>query len=370
MSAVLTRFGCQPRYVKGLSRELKVSDVATVFRIYKVLRDYRPDIVHTHTAKAGAVGRLAVFLYKWFTLGIVLGRPRMCHAIHTFHGHVFSGYSSSSWSAFFVRLEQFFARFVTDRIIVLNQAQFQEIHVKYGIGRARQFVISPLGTDLKRLSEPTRTRSDLRSSLGIGKSDFVVGIVGRLVPIKNHQLFLEAAARLLSAERANDAPPHIKFVIIGNGQLREGLEARAAKQDLSGSVIFTGNREDPENFYQMLDLCVLSSNNEGTPLCLIEAMACGVPVISTDVGGVVDLMGDFEKDLDDSHRVREHKYGLLVPPNDVLALARAIQVLARRAELRSKLAFGARAYALRQFDRGRLVDEISTLYSSLRKIEA
>src|SRR6185503_6088836 len=238
--------GVEPVYIPEMSREISFSDLRSLFKIYRALKREQPDIVHTHTAKAGTLGRSAALLYKWLTPATLLGRPRQVKVVHTFHGHVFHSYYSRSKTRIFIAIERLLARVATDRIIVLSEQQRQEINEKFGIGRPYQFSIIPLGIDVGKLATvDDSTRIQSRKSLSAGDREFAVGYVGRLTEIKNLPLLLESAALL-------------------------------------------GARSDIADIYHAMDVVVITSFNEGTPLSLIEAMAAGKAVISTGVGGVRD----------------------------------------------------------------------------------
>jgi glycosyltransferase involved in cell wall biosynthesis len=331
--------GVNPMVLPEMSREISPRDVITVWKLFGFFRRYRPDIVHTHTAKAGAVGRAAGLLYR-----LVSGRR--CRFIHTYHGHIFHSYYGRWKTRMFLGIERVLARLNTDRIVVLSEQQRQEIHETFRVGRRDQFVIIPLGVDFDAL---TGDGAALRRDLGIGEDELVIGIVGRLTAIKNIALFLEAADRLRDAAR---------FVVYGDGELRAALEARAREFALGDRVVFAGTRAAGD-IYAATDIVALTSLNEGTPLALIEAMACGRPVISTAVGGVVDLLGDVHERGDDGADVRER--GITVASGDAAALAAGLSRLIAEPALRARFAGAGRAFARRQFSKERLLADIMRL---------
>ena len=280
--------GVEPIYLAELSRELSPKDIISVVKIFRELRRLRPDIVHTHTAKAGAVGRTAAFLYKYLTFGTLVGRPRKVRKVHTFHGHVFHSYYGSFKTRIFILIEKLLAK-TTDRIIVISDQQLDEIAGKFKIGRREQFTVIPLG--IEPIEKSVVSKTSLREEFSIPEDRLIAGFVGRLTEIKNLDLLLETAALC-----NKDGVP-IHFVVVGDGHLRESLERRSAELNLS-NISFAGNRKEIGPILSELDLFVLTSRNEGTPLSMIEAMAASVPVVSTAVGGVVDLAGRIEKQED------------------------------------------------------------------------
>jgi glycosyltransferase involved in cell wall biosynthesis len=336
--------GVTPFYIPEMSREISLNDAVTVWKLFRLFLRERPDIVHTHTAKAGTVGRVAGFFYRWLTPGTLVGRPRACKFVHTYHGHVFHSYYGRGRTRMFLAIERLLARLVTDRLIVVSAQQGAEIGNDFRVGRQGQIKVVPLGLDLSVFADHTARRSQFRDELGIDDETILVGIVGRLTEIKNHRMFLHSVARLKDQNR-------LRFVIIGDGSLRASLEQQARALGLESTVFFTGGRRDPEYFYPALDIVALTSLNEGTPLTLIEAMANARPIVATRVGGVVDLLGDDR--------------GICVPSGDEAAFAAAVTRLAADPQLQKDL--GARGYEFvhRNYGKERLVDDIKRLYGEL-----
>src|ERR671933_1473853 len=196
--------GLRRRVIPEMSREVSPKDALTVWKLYRLFLRERPDIVHTHTAKAGTVGRAAGMLYRWLTPSALWGRPRRCRFVHTYHGHVFHSYYGRWKTRLFLAVERALARLATDRIVVVSPQQFREIHGRFGVGRARQFAVIPLGLDTALFRGSAARRERLRREWGAAGRDTLVGIVGRLTEVKNHRLFLESAA-LLKRRRAEGA---------------------------------------------------------------------------------------------------------------------------------------------------------------------
>jgi glycosyltransferase involved in cell wall biosynthesis len=369
--------GVEPHVIPEMSREISPRDAITVWKLLRLLLRERPDIVHTHTAKAGTVGRVAGWLYRWATPTALRGRPRPCRFVHTYHGHIFHSYYGGLKTKLFLTIEKVLARLATDRIVVISPQQYREIHEQFGVGRASQFAIVPLGLDTKVFADWAGRRPQARASVGAAEGEILVGIVGRLTEIKNHRLFLEAVARFREkqpkAARAAGGPePRVRFLIIGDGHLRSRLEEQARALGVDDVVTFTGLRDDPENFYAALDVVALTSLNEGTPLTLIEAMANARPVVATGVGGVVDLLG--EKGCDNSFSwddTEEHddfqvcERGVRVRPNDAEAFSDALAYIIRYADLRQAMGERGRSFVEANYAKERLVEDLLRLYGEL-----
>jgi glycosyltransferase involved in cell wall biosynthesis len=354
--------GVRPLLLKEMSREVSFKDALTIWKLYRLFKREQPDVVHTHTAKAGTVGRSAGLLYRWFTPATLIGRPRRCHFVHTYHGHIFHGYYGGLKTRVFLLIEKVLARLITSRIVVVSEQQRREIHETFGVGRPEQFQVIPLGLDLSNFAEPLKRRQAFRNELGLQDSEILVGIVGRLTEIKNHELFLQAISQFKKARRSGNA---VKFVVIGDGNLRESLERTSAALGLNDDIIFAGSRRDPENFYAGLDAVALTSKNEGTPLTLIEAMANGVPVISTAVGGVVDLLGECDSEGGATIQYQICCRGIAVPPNDADAFAAGLERLVSDASLREELGASGLEFVERNYSRERLLADIRALYGAL-----
>jgi glycosyltransferase involved in cell wall biosynthesis len=322
--------GVQPVIVPELGRSLHpIRDLRTIWKVYRLIRHLKPDIVHTHTAKAGFVGRIAAWL---------AGAPVI---VHTFHGHVFQGYFSPATTRLFILLERLTAR-MSDTVITLTDGLRRELAETYRIARTERITVLPLGLDLEPFTKQARKSGAFRREFGIPEDVQLIGIVGRLVPVKNHALFLQAAARIQTAI------PSACFAIVGDGELRGEIEREAALLGLRDCMIFTGWLRDLAPVYSDLDALVISSRNEGTPVSVIEALAAGCPVAATAVGGLPDLLDQGE-------------LGALVPPDDAEALAEAILNALRHPP------DGARARLLMQERYGidRLVSDLDSLYRGL-----
>ena len=378
--------GVHPVVIRELSRELSIRDVLVIGKLFRVFLTLRPHIIHTHKAKAGATGRVAAWLYKWLTPSSLWLRPRRCHVVHTYHGHIFRGYYGPAKTRLFLAIERVLARFATDRIITVSDRQRREIAESYRVGRPEQYRVVPLGLDLSQIGEKSakgetggtgereRQESDfsrvsrfsrmsrsLREEFGIPSEVPLVGFVGRLCEVKNLPLFLEAARRLtIGGVRA-------MFMLIGDGHLRDTLETRARELELARTVLFTGFRRDALSLYQDLDVVALTSVNEGTPLTLIEGMAAGCAVASTEVGGVADLMGARQADLD-GFTVWDH--GITAPSGEAETFARGLRYLLEHPALRQAMGSRGRVFVHSRLSKERLARDMESLYRELCGREA
>ncbi len=348
----------EPIFIEEMSRELSPKDVISLWKIYREICRQKPDIIHTHTAKAGTVGRAAGFFYRWLTWKTLVGKPRRVKFVHTFHGHVFHSYYGNFKTRIFLIIEKMLARFATDKIVVISRQQFQEIHEKFGVGKKEQFRIIPLGIDLEPFADWRAKRNLLREELGAATDEIIVGLVGRLTEVKNHSLFLQVAKIY---QETSDVPK-IKFVIVGDGHLREKLEAEAKTLGVENSVTFLGNRNDADIFYAGLDIVALVSLNEGTPLSLIEAMANEKAVISTAVGGVTDLLG---KTLEQKKGFQICERGVSSTSGDAESFYKGLLYLVNSAKIRETLGKSGKIFIETQYGKARLINDVKNLYRQL-----
>ncbi len=353
MNYIAEQHGIQPLFIEEMSRELSPKDLISLYKIFREIRGQKPDIIHTHTAKAGTVGRIAALLYKILTPGTASVR-----VVHTFHGHVFHSYYGKAKTGVFIAIEKFLARCATDKIIVISPQQFHEIHEEVGIGRRDQFEIIPLGIDLDAFADPGEKRREFREACGVKGDQVLVGFVGRLTEIKDVSLYLKVAARV----REMAGSEKLRFVVVGDGHLRPGLEAEAKDLGIGDSMLFLGNRTDIDHVYAGLDIVALTSRNEGTPLSLIEAMAARRPVISTVVGGVGDLLGDKLEERD-GFWICERGVGISGRSPD--EYARGLIYLAENERLRKSIAEKGRAFVEAEYSRERLAHNIAQLYRTI-----
>lgn len=354
MAYFAAEHGVKPIYIEQMSRELSLNDIASLFKILAEIRRHKPDIIHTHTAKAGTVGRTAAFFYNLFKP--TAGRAKV---VHTFHGHVFHSYYSRAKTRIFIAIERLLARVATDKIIVISPQQREEINETYGVGRPEQFEIIPLGIEVDAFAPTPDARDAFRSEFGLADDEIAVGFVGRLTEIKDVSLYLNTAAKI----RIDPAAPRMRFIIVGDGHLRESLEHEAETLGIRETVLFAGNRTDLRAVYAGLDIVALTSRNEGTPLSLIEAMAAGRPVIATRVGGVRDLLGETLEEHDGVFATCSR--GIAVDSRSPDDFAKGLIYLAKNERLRTRFAGDGRNFVLESYSRDRLIGDISRLYRSL-----
>ena len=327
--------GTVVREIPELGRRISWrQDLAAYGALRRLCREFRPDIVHTHTAKAGTLGRLAAMSWR-------RAERTRCKIVHTFHGNVLSGYFGPTASAAVRTIERTLAR-STDRIIVVSPQQEQEIVSVLGIPSGKVRLIR-LGLALDELAAP---HPSTREQWGFVPPRPVIGIVGRIVPIKNHELFLRAARRFL------DEGGVAGFVVVGGGERESEIRKLAADLNLDEHVRFAGWRRDLRHVYAGLDIVTLTSRNEGTPVALIEAMAAACPVVATSVGGVADV-------------VEHERTGLLAKSDDVAAIATAWRKLIADDEAASSMGVRAREFVLARYGRERLLEEMRQLYGEL-----
>jgi glycosyltransferase involved in cell wall biosynthesis len=386
MSYYAEKMGLNPIYIPQLEREIGIfTDLKAGWNIYKMIKKIRPDIIHTHTAKAGFLGRSAAIVYnirsgfKKLIFTIFKNKRneiKNCNRImlvHTFHGHIFHSYFNKIITFLFILIEYIMARF-TDKIIVLSQSQKEEICRYLHLQNSNKISIIPLGFDLDPFLNSHHDYS-LRKSLGINQETFLIGMVGRLTKIKNHRMLIDVAK--IIKEKQNDIK--VKFLIVGDGELRQYLEKYIILRGVEGSFIFTGWIKDISKVYPSLDLVVLTSLNEGTPVALIEAMACGLPIVAVDVGGVRNLMGEKvsyaiqdinPKELNYFNPdYQSYEHGILVKLNNTQSFADAIFFMIKNKNIRMEMGEKGRSFVEKYYSKKRLINDIEILYKNLMRVK-
>jgi len=323
--------------IDELGREISpLRDFVATLRLARLIRRERPDILHTHTAKAGTVGRVAA---------ILAGKHKPPIVVHTFHGHVLRGYFGPLRSWFFRMLERWLAAHTTALIAV--SPQVRDDLVALGVAPAERFAVIRLGIELgERIAPEKNGRAESRRYLGIPEERFAVGWIGRMTAVKRTDDVLVAFKGL------RDAGVEAMLCMVGDGPDRPHLEQRAHELGLMRDTLFLGYQEDVAPFYAAFDALVLPSSNEGTPVSVIEALAAGRPVVATRVGGVPDV-------------VQEGVDGFLVDPGATDDLADRLAQLARDAGLRERMGAAGRNRVLPRYAVDRLVDDVDRLYRSL-----
>jgi glycosyltransferase involved in cell wall biosynthesis len=329
------RYGARLRMLPSLGPELRpLADARALLSLVRLMREYRPHIVHTHTAKAGFVGRLAA--------RIALG-PRVV-VVHTYHGHVLAGYFGRAKTTLFRWLERAMG-VMSDRLIGVSDATVDDL-VCMRVAPRNKFTVIPLGLDLDRfLALGAADGDEFRREIDAEPDDFLVLVVGRLVPIKRVDVALRAVAE------ARRRGVRVVLTVAGDGEERDALERLAADLGLADRVRFLGFRDDLERLVAGADVALLTSDNEGTPVALIEAGAGGLPSVATAVGGVGDIVTPAT--------------GRLVPAGDTGALAGALAELASDRGLRMRLGGAAREHVRAAYASPRLIRDVDVLYRTL-----
>lgn len=311
-----------------------VEDTKTVIELVRMIRKQRPQIVATHTAKAGFTGRLAAILAM---------RPRPI-IVHTFHGHVLDGYFGRLTTLVYRTLETLLA-LVTDRFVAVSQRTVDDL-VELGIAPVGKFRVIPLGLDLTAMLESTPADgSEFRREFGVSEDEVLIVILGRLAPIKRMQDAIDAFA-LIAGEH-----PNARLAIVGDGDEAESLKALARSKDLGERIIFTGFRSDLKAVHAATDIALLTSANEGTPVSLIEAAAAATPIVSTRAGGVPEVVTD--------------AMGCVVEIEDTEALAAALGRLVADPDLRARMGAAGRERVSERHSAERLYRDIADLYEEL-----
>ena len=323
-----------PELVRQIS---PIRDIKAFFKIYVLIKRGCFHLVHTHSSKAGILGRLAAKL---------AGVPII---VHTPHGHVFYGYYEPILTRLFLLVERIWAK-LTDRIVTLTEKGKQE-HIQLKVAPTDKFAVIPSGVELRDFLRVQKSSPTLRQELGIVSGDRVVGSVGRFVPIKGYRYFLEAAKEIL------DQQSDVLFLLVGDGPLEEELKAFAEALGIAPRAVFAGYRADVAKMIALMDVFVLPSLNEGMGKVVVEAMAEGKPVVATKVGGVPEL-------------VLDNLTGILCPPKDSFAMAEAILKLLRNKELARKMGAEGRKRVYPRYDAKVMVEKIERLYGNLMREKA
>ena len=326
--------GATMRSVSELRQPVSpLRDSQALLKLIRVARDFKPDIVHTHTAKAGFLGRQAALAV----------RPRPV-IVHTYHGHVLEGYFGPAKARLYLELERGLAR-VSDRLLGVSQATVDDL-VRLGVAPPEKFRVLPLGLDLDPLAEPSeKLRGSSREQLGVGAGEVLLVFVGRIVPIKRIDLLLRALAQ------AREAAPRLRLALVGDGDERQAFERQATELGIAGDTLFLGYQRELRPIFAAADIAVLSSDNEGTPVSLIEAAAAGLPAVATEAGGVGEVV--------------TADTGIVVPRGEVGALASAMVEMATDAQRRETCGRAARRRALGRYGAQRLLGDIDALYREL-----
>lgn len=319
--------------IPALTRNISpLRDLAAFISLYDLFRREKFDIVHTHTAKAGALGRIAAKL---------AGVPVV---VHTPHGHNLYGYFSPAFSRIILSIERMLTKF-SDRIIALTALEKRDYET-FRVAPPEKISLIYQGLEIDNSASTSKDREDVRKELGLASDAKVVGMVSRLEPVKGPEYFVEAARFVL------ENFPDTKFLMVGDGSLRKDLENKISALGLKDKFVVTGWRDDVRRMLSACDILVLPSLNEAVGIVLIEAQAEGVPVVASNVGGIPEIIKDRET-------------GLLVRPADPEELARAVNSLLADDKKRSEMALAGRNWVKGRFEAHAMAREVSALYLNI-----
>jgi glycosyltransferase involved in cell wall biosynthesis len=335
---VLKEYGVVPLLIDEMKRQPSFqNDRKAYLRIKEIIKEYQPDIVHTHASKAGALGRKAALNCK---VPII---------VHTFHGHVFHSYFGKVKTTLFKLIERRLAKKSTG-IIAISDLQKKELSKDHKICKDNKITVIPLGFDLKKFNDNLEVNRELtRKNFSIGKEEIAIAIVGRLAPIKNHQFFLDVIQEI-----STKISKKVAVFIVGDGSEREAIENRILQMNLGANirVEMTSWIKEIGVFNAGMDIMCLTSNNEGTPVSLIEAQAACIPVITTDVGGVKDIILDGET-------------GFIVPKNSIKKYSEKLLILIEDENKREKMSQNGWSFVEHKFHYTTLVKNMETYYKKL-----
>jgi glycosyltransferase involved in cell wall biosynthesis len=343
---ILEKLGVKPIIIPEMQRSISFSaDKKAYQKIKKIIQEFKPDIVHTHASKAGTLGRLAA------------SKCKVPIIIHTFHGHVFHSYFGKTKTLFYKNIERHLAKKST-KIIAISDIQKQELWKDHGICKAEKLAVIPLGFDLSKFQENLEEkRMSFRSKYKIEADEIAIGIVGRLVPIKNHQLFINSINNVKKTTSKK-----IRAFIIGDGEEKEQLIELLKRIDLdyvewnknaqSASVTLTSWIKDIDWANAGLDIIALTSLNEGTPVSLIEAQAANKPIVTTNVGGVENI-------------VLKNETAFITESDNLDQFSKALTQLVENDDLRKKMSEKGWSFVQEKFSYNRLTKDMKTLYLSL-----
>lgn len=343
---IAEQYGIKPLILPEMKRSINpFQDRKALKRIEGIIKEFKPDIVHTHASKAGALGRKAAL-----NCGVK-------HIVHTFHGHVFHSYFNPLKTAIIKTVERRLAS-KTEAIVAISQEQKRELTEVYRIADPKKVHVIPLGFDLQKYTvDQELKRNNFRSQYGINDDEIVVSIVGRLAPVKNHAMFIRVAERILKSTNAK-----VRFVIVGDGEERSEITGLLSSKHLdftywpreqkSAKIILTSWRKDIDVVNAGSDIIVLTSLNEGTPVSLIEAQAAGKPIVSTRVGGIANV-------------VLENQSAFLSGVNDDDDFCLKLSQLIDNEDVRKKMSGAGQSFVLNEFDYRILCNRMSMLYKQL-----
>lgn len=343
---ILDQLGLEPIIIPEMRRDIGLKEDKIAYqKLKKIIQDFNPDIVHTHASKAGTLGRMAA------------SKCKVPVVVHTFHGHVFHSYFGKTKTLVFKNIERYLARKST-AIIAISDIQKQELSSEHKICKSSKIKVIPLGFDLSRFQENLEEkRISFRKKYLLADDEIAIGIIGRLVPIKNHRFFIDAVHQLIKKTNKK-----VRVFIIGDGEEKDNLLNYCSQLDVDfieftkeqgkATITFTSWIKEIDWANAGLDIIALSSLNEGTPVSLIEAQASNKPIVTTNVGGVENV-------------VLTNQTAFIVSPNDLSEFYNALLKLVEDDELRLKMGQEGWNHVREKFHYTRLVNDMQKLYVSL-----
>jgi len=340
------RYNVSPILLKNLKRSIApISDIKSLSQVYKFICERKPDIIHTHMSKAGLLGRAAGIIYN-------LLHKHNIKLVHTFHGHIFHSYFSTLKTRLFIFIERVLAK-KTTALIAISNKQKEEINIKYRIGKKGQFRTIPLGIDYGNIKKKKRGRGNKTSSLKIG-------MMGRISDIKNYELAIGIADEI--KKNKIDAVIHVAGGGGGGEKDLNALIEKVKQKNLQDRILFHGNIKNPEEFWKDIDIAMITSKNEGTPVSLIEAMLTGIPFIASEVGGIPDMTVE---PLHASGNIKYYKNCILIGSFSQGDFFKGIQYYFEKKQARIEAGTAGAKFAASVFTIDRLLDDIRKLYESI-----
>jgi len=343
---ILEKLGIIPIIIPEMQRNInRKNDTIAYRKIKQIIKEFKPDIVHTHASKAGTLGRLAA------------KKMKVPITVHTFHGHVFHSYFGKAKTSFYKNIERYLAK-KSDKIIAISEIQKNELTLEHKICDSNKVSVIPLGFDLSKFQENiVEKRKTFREKYKVSDDEVAIGIIGRLVPIKNHKFFIDVASKVL-----NQSSKKVRFFIIGDGEEKHNLQQLCSVKNITftewdlaqdiTSITFTSWIKDIDWANAGLDIITLTSLNEGTPVSLIEAQASNKPIVTTNCGGVKNV-------------VKDNETGFITEVNDTSNFVLFLSKLINDDKLRTRMGSKGWEHVRKKYSYERLVLDIEEMYRTL-----
>lgn len=346
---ILEKLELKPIIIPEMQRSInRKNDRIAYKKIKKIIKEFQPDVVHTHASKAGTLGRLAA------------SKMKVPVIVHTFHGHVFHSYFGKAKTTFYKNIERYLAK-KSDKIVAISELQKNELSTEHKICKHEKIKVIPLGFDLKRFQEDIEEkRKSFRKEYKITEDEIAIGIVGRLVAIKNHKMFLDVVVNIVTKTTKK-----VRFFIIGDGEEKENIKTYCSQLNIdftewneskkSATITFTSWIKNIDWANAGLDIITLTSLNEGTPVSLIEAQASNKPIVTTNVGGVKNV-------------TLENKTAFISEVNEVDDFSEKLLILIDNDRVRKEMGTKGWGFVKEKFSYDRLVKDIENLYFDLLRL--